>query len=62
MIAFVRYLLSNLYFFTKYWRFKNNYCFILHQKNSFCLTDIQILQFSPSFPHFPHSIEQVQVG
>ena len=55
--------LSNLYFFTKWYPFKNyEKCFLFHLKSSFRSWDIQFFViFYPSFPHFPDSKGQMEV-
>ena len=55
--------LSNLYFFTKWYPFKNyEKCFLFHLKSSFRFWDIQFFViFFPSFPHFPDSKGQMEV-
>ena len=46
--ACVRYFLSNFYFFTKWYHFKNyEKCFLFHQKSSFRSWDIKIFVFFP---------------
>ena len=48
--ACVRYFLSNFYFFTKWWPFKNyEKCFLFHLKSSFRSRDIQVFVFFPFF-------------
>ena len=40
--ACVRYFLENIYFFTKWYLFKTEKCFLFHPKSFFCSRDIQI--------------------
>ena len=61
--ACVRYFLSNLYFFTKWWPFKTyeKSFFLFHLKSSFCSWDSNFYNFFPSFPHFPDLKGQMEV-
>ena len=59
--ACVRYFLSNLYFFTKWWHFKNcEKCFLFHLKSSFHSWDIQLFVIFPH-PFHTDSKEQMEV-
>ena len=57
--ACVCYFLSNFYFFTKRWPFRNyEKCFLFHRKSYFCSRDIQIFVI---FSHPFHTF-QIQKG
>ena len=60
LTACVHYFLSNFYFFTKWYLFKNyEKSFLFHLKSSFCSQDIQFFDFFPSFPDSKGQMEDL---
>ena len=60
--ACVRYFLSNIYFFTKWYPFKTEKCFFISSKKLFLFSRYSnFCNFFSSFPHFPDSKEQMKM-